>query len=130
MTLIVRFHCSALVIVFFNNKFNTFFGLNLTLVYTFPMCMAWRFHFPIRNYDFKYLTEYVSTIPLMIMPGFAERCRYTYLSEIHWPPTQTHEVHIKVSVITFMSPFFNAKIKEKSNDAYQLETTPLHHSSI
>ena len=39
--------------MFFNNKFNTFFGLNLTLVYTFPMCMAWRFHFPIRNYDFK-----------------------------------------------------------------------------
>ena len=35
--------------MFFNNKFNTFFGLNLT----FPMCMAWRFHFPIRNYDFK-----------------------------------------------------------------------------
>ena len=22
-----------------------------TLVYTFPMCMAWRFHFPIRKYD-------------------------------------------------------------------------------
>ena len=39
--------------VFFNNKCNTFFGLNLTLVYTFPMCMTWRFHFPIRNYDFK-----------------------------------------------------------------------------
>ena len=39
--------------MFINNKFNTFFGLNLTLVYTFPMCMAWRFHFPIRNYDFK-----------------------------------------------------------------------------
>ena len=39
--------------VFFNNKFNTFFGLNLTLVYTFPMCMTWRFHFPLRNYDFK-----------------------------------------------------------------------------
>ena len=39
--------------MFFNNKFNTFFGLNLTLVYTFPMCMTWRFHFPIRNYDFK-----------------------------------------------------------------------------
>ena len=45
---------SALVnSVFFNNKCNTFFGLNLTLVYTFPMCMAWRFHFPIRNYDFN-----------------------------------------------------------------------------
>ena len=28
-------------------------GLNLTLVYTFPMCMAWRFNFPIRNYDFN-----------------------------------------------------------------------------
>ena len=39
--------------MFFNNKFNTFFGLNLTLVYTFPMCMAWRFRFPIRKYDFK-----------------------------------------------------------------------------
>ena len=39
--------------MFFNNKFNTFFGLNLTLVYTFPMCMAWHFHFPIRNYDFN-----------------------------------------------------------------------------
>ena len=39
--------------MFFNNKCNTFFGLNLTLVYTFPMCMAWRFHFPIRNYDFN-----------------------------------------------------------------------------
>ena len=39
--------------MFFNNKFNTFFGLNLTLVYTFPICMAWRFHFPICNYDFK-----------------------------------------------------------------------------
>ena len=39
--------------MFFNNKFNTFFGLNLTLVYTFPMCMAWRFQFPIRNYDFN-----------------------------------------------------------------------------
>ena len=44
---------SALVNSVFNNKFNTFFGLNLTLVYTFPMCMTWRFHFPIRNYDFK-----------------------------------------------------------------------------
>ena len=31
---------SALVNSVFNNKFNTFFGLNLTLVYTFPMCMA------------------------------------------------------------------------------------------
>ena len=40
--------------MFFNNKFNTFFGLNLTLVYTFPMCMAWRFHFPIRKYDFNH----------------------------------------------------------------------------
>ena len=40
--------------MFFNNKFNIFFGLNLTLVYTFPMCMTWRFHFPLRNYDFKY----------------------------------------------------------------------------
>ena len=39
--------------MFFNNKCNTFFGLNLTLVYTFPMCMTWRFHFPLRNYDFK-----------------------------------------------------------------------------
>ena len=39
--------------MFFNNKFNTFFGLNLTLVYTFPMCMTWRFHFPLRNYDFN-----------------------------------------------------------------------------
>ena len=50
---------SALVYsVFFNNKCNTFFGLNLTLVYSFPMCMAWRFHFPIRNYDFKcYVTQ-------------------------------------------------------------------------
>ena len=44
---------SALVNSVFNNKFNTFFGLNLTLVYTFPMCMTWRFHFPLRNYDFK-----------------------------------------------------------------------------
>ena len=41
--------------MFFNNKFNTFFGLNLTLVYTFPMCMTWRFHFPLRNYDFNAL---------------------------------------------------------------------------
>ena len=40
--------------MFFNNKFNTFFGLNLTLVYTFPMCMTWRFHFPLCNYDFKF----------------------------------------------------------------------------
>ena len=39
--------------MFFDNKCNTFFGLNLTLVYTFPMCMAWHFHFPIRNYDFN-----------------------------------------------------------------------------
>ena len=39
--------------MFFNNKCNTFFGLNLTLVYTFPMCMTWRFHFPLCNYDFK-----------------------------------------------------------------------------
>ena len=39
--------------MFFNNKCNTFFGLNLTLVYTFPMCMTWRFHFPLRNYDFN-----------------------------------------------------------------------------
>ena len=44
---------SALVNSFFNNTFNTFFGLNLTFVYTFHMCMAWRFHFPIRKYDFK-----------------------------------------------------------------------------
>ena len=43
--------------MFFNNKFNTFFGLNLTLVYTFPMCMTWRFHFPLRNYDFKRTNE-------------------------------------------------------------------------
>ena len=49
---------SALVNSDFNNKFNTFFGLNLTLVYTFPMCMAWRFHFPIRNYDFKCFITY------------------------------------------------------------------------
>ena len=42
--------------MFFNNKFNTFVGLNLSLVYTSPMCMAWRFHFPIRKYDFKYYT--------------------------------------------------------------------------
>ena len=47
--------------MFFNNKFNTFFGLNLTLVYTFPMCIAWRFHFPIRNYDFKLAREMEST---------------------------------------------------------------------
>ena len=53
--------------MFFNNEFNTFFGLNLTLVYTFPMCMAWRFHFPIRNYDFNYnykLDETLSSNPL------------------------------------------------------------------
>ena len=43
--------------MFFNNKFNTFFGLNLTLVYTFPMCMTWRFHFPLRNYDFNIIVS-------------------------------------------------------------------------
>ena len=62
-------------------------------------------------------------IPLITMPGFAERCRYTYLSEIDWPPTQTHEVHIKVSVITFMSLFFKAKIRGKSKDTHT--TAPL-----
>ena len=46
--------------MFFNNKFNTFFGLNLTLVYTFPICMAWRFHFPIRNYDFNVYVDDLS----------------------------------------------------------------------
>ena len=51
--------------MFFNNKFNTFFGLNLTLVYTFPMCMAWRFHFPIRNYDFQDFLQYVRKIGSM-----------------------------------------------------------------
>ena len=44
--------------MFFINKVSTFFGLNLTLVYTFPMCMAWRFHFPIRKYDFKTYTYF------------------------------------------------------------------------
>ena len=46
--------------MFFNSKFNTFFGLNLTLVYTLPMCMAWRFHFPIRNYDSKVLENIIN----------------------------------------------------------------------
>ena len=56
-------------------------------------------------YSMSYVFEYVYYISLIIMSGFAERCRYAYLSEIRWPPTQTHEVHIKVRV-TFMSPFF------------------------
>ena len=30
-----------------------FFGINLTFVYKYTICMAWRFHFPIRKYDFK-----------------------------------------------------------------------------
>ena len=30
-----------------------FFVLNLTFVYEYTICMAWRFHFPIRKYDFK-----------------------------------------------------------------------------
>ena len=50
--------------MFFNNKFNIVFGLNLTLVYTFPMCMAWRFHFPIRNYDFKALPHVTISSPI------------------------------------------------------------------
>ena len=49
--------------MFFNNKFNTFFGLNLTLVYTLPMCMAWRFHFPIRNYDFNTTSASAALVP-------------------------------------------------------------------
>ena len=39
--------------MFFTNKFNFVFGLNLTFVYKYTICMAWRFHFPIRKYDFK-----------------------------------------------------------------------------
>ena len=52
---------SALVNSVFNNKCNTFFGLNLTLVYTFPMSMAWRFHFPLRKYDFNILISATSS---------------------------------------------------------------------
>ena len=57
---------SALVNRFFNIKFNIFFGLNLTLVYTFPMCMAWRFHFPIRNYDFKYIMSHHNNVMFLV----------------------------------------------------------------
>ena len=33
------------------------FGLNLTFAYKYTSCMAWRFHFPIRKYDFKGLHQ-------------------------------------------------------------------------
>ena len=60
------------------NKFNTFFGLNLTLVYTFPMCMAWRFHFPIRNYDFKGMQCNVYVYRMLEIKLYFTRyfCRY------------------------------------------------------
>ena len=66
--------------MFFNNKFNIFFGLNLTLVYTFPMCMAWRFHFPIRNYDFK-ATDWHTSFHITC------RCENTavFMNESIWP---------------------------------------------
>ena len=32
-----------------------FFGLTLTFVYKYTICMAWRFHFPPRKYDINVL---------------------------------------------------------------------------
>ena len=75
---------SALVNSVFNNKFNTFFGLNLTLVYTFPMCMAWRFHFPIRNYDFKVIRLCVVFFSVLchLMKKATETVSRLYLSTV------------------------------------------------
>ena len=53
--------------MFFNNKFNIFFGLNLTLVYTFPMCMTWRFHFSLRNYDFNNIVLFITDVNMFIL---------------------------------------------------------------
>ena len=44
---------SALVNSAFTNKFNIFFGLNLMFVYKYTICIAWRFHFPLRKEHFK-----------------------------------------------------------------------------
>ena len=68
--------------MFFNNKFNTFFGLNLTLVYTFPMCMAWRFHFPIRNYDFKDIDSLLPKVHVL-----SSVCNYSQLFSELWVKT-------------------------------------------
>ena len=62
--------------VFFNNTFNTFFGLNLTLVYTFPMCMTWRFHFPLRKYDFN-ISSLTYSIELGRVPDKSNRVTST-----------------------------------------------------
>ena len=92
--------------MFFNNKFNTFFGLNLTLVYTFPMCMTWRFHFPLRNYDFKGGTFINDRNGKLV----ANREEVLKVWEVHYSELLNHEgnmsdlelpnyVHEKVNVI-------------------------------
>ena len=65
--------------MFFNNKFNTFFGLNLTLVYTFPMCMAWRCHFPIRKYDFNIMYWFDELIVVPLLSTFISLNCHTFL---------------------------------------------------
>ena len=44
---------SALVNSVFTNTLKKKFGLTLTFVYKYTICMAWRFHFPPRKYDFN-----------------------------------------------------------------------------
>ena len=51
---------SALVNSVFTNTFNFGFGLTLTFVYKHTICMAWRFPFPPRKYDFKSVSLSVS----------------------------------------------------------------------
>ena len=35
-------------------------GLNLTFVYNYTICMAWRFHFPVREHDFKLFVNFAN----------------------------------------------------------------------
>ena len=82
--------------MFFNNKFNTFFGLNLTLVYTFPMCMTWRFHFPLRNYDFKLfrilkLSDVLILQTMKVYHKFRNKELPVYMQ--NWPLIINNEIH-------------------------------------
>ena len=53
---------SALVNSVFTNTFKKI-GLNLTFVYKYTICMACRFHFPIRKYDFKTGLSVITHVP-------------------------------------------------------------------
>ena len=75
-----------------------FFGLTLTFVYKYTICMAWRFHLPPCKYDFKTYFKNVHSE----LPTYLQQLSFDLNVTIHNHNTRGHnKIHANVVIHEF-----------------------------